>query len=210
MTTNPPPPAKRAAVHAQALAAAALLAYPAASLYAGDLRYVFTYSDPFTQAAGVLTAHDNRNGTIAAIAGTLNVSSGSLIGRYSLVENLTGAAVVLSPMNRFYYDDLLFLSSPNTLDFYGLLFYDSEREINIRRSCGTGLYSLWSAGGPGSNTGSDAGIFTLTRADATPSSAPPAPPSPPAPATGTRVPGPGVPVALAGAGMVLMSRRRRR
>ena len=197
------PTARHTTLAAQAFAAAALLLLPASTLCAADMHFSFSYSDPITQAAGVLTARDNRNGTISAFAGTLYVWAGPLAGSYSLLENLTGAAVVLSPMRWFRYDDVLFPGAPALLDVYGLLFADSVREINIGRNRSGPGYSLSSAEAIGYNYRGDSSAFTLTRTDFT-TPPKPAPPPPPPP-----VPGPGVPGMLAGAGMMLTARRRR-
>lgn len=189
-------PGVRTALCTQALAAAALALVPTSTLYAADLHFSFTYSDPITQAAGILSAHDNGNGTASAFGGTLNVTSGSLVGSYALLANPSGTAAAYSPMGRFIFDDVLFPSTPATLDVYGLLFADNVREINIWGNGGGQPYSLWSAQGGGYNYSSDSGVFTLTRTDEVE-------------VAGSRVPGPGVPVVLAGAGMMLFSRRRR-
>ncbi len=196
IASQPPKPTLQGrSLFTRAAAAAALLLVPASTLCAADLRYSFTYSDPISQATGVLTAHDNRNGTISAVAGTLYVVAGPLLGTYALLENLTGAAVVYSPMRWFLYDDLPFPSAPAKFDIYGLLFADGAREINIGRNRSGPGYSLRSAQADRREYGSDAGTLTFTSSDVG--------------ARGLPVPGAGVPVVLAGAGMMLWARRRR-
>lgn len=200
IASQPPQPTfHRRSLGTRAAAAAALLLVPASTLCAADLRYSFTYSDPITQATGVLTAHDNRNGTISAVAGTLSVFAGPLLGTYALLENLTGAAVVYSPMRWFLYDDLLFPSAPAKFDIYGLLFADSAREINLGRNRSGPGYSLRSAQADRREYSGDSGTLTFTSGDLAAKGSP----------VPVSVPGPGVPVVLAGAGIMLWARRRR-
>jgi uncharacterized protein (TIGR03382 family) len=170
------------------LAAAVALAALAAPALAEDSVFTFTYSDPITLATGSVLASDNGDGSFTAYSGTLTITGTTFDGVYSLWENPTAPAPAYSPTGMFIIDNQVFPGTSSMIDWYGLLFTDGLREVNLWGNGEGNPWSLWSSAGSSYDYSSDAGTVEYTQ--------------------GPAVPAPGA-LALAGTGMLLVVRRRK-
>ncbi len=171
-------------ITAAALAAAAL----ASPALADDNVFNFTYSDPVTLAHGSVVASSNGDGSYTAYSGTLTITGTSFDGVYSLWQNPVAPSYTTSPSGRFLIDNQVLPSTSSLFTWYGLLFTNGAREVNLWGNGDGNPLSLWSSPGSSYDHSSDSGVLTDVVVQPVPSV--------------------GAPIALASAGLLVMRRRR--
>jgi PEP-CTERM motif len=97
--------------------------------YGVDPLFSFSYSDGTNSANALLTTISIGTNKFLATSGTLNVTAGGAKGTYSLFAG--GPGQTTSPLDSFYYDDVIYQGSNPFLDIDGLLFVGHGLEINI-------------------------------------------------------------------------------
>jgi hypothetical protein len=91
--------------------------------------FSFTYQGDLNNATGVVQAQDLGNGQFLATSGTLNVSTGEMIGTFDLIPG--GPVSFLSPTGTFLVDNVIEPNSASVFTYGGLLFGAFNQEINI-------------------------------------------------------------------------------
>lgn len=147
--------------------------------------FAFTFIGATCRAEGLVTAVSSGTGSFLASAGSLTVTSGGAAGSYDLFQNANGASPIISPSGFFIFDDQIVPGAGQPINWYGLLFTGGGAEINIWGNKDGQTYTFYSHG-PNGNI-QDIGQFTLTA-----------------------VPAPGgvAMLAMAGAGLAAVRRRR--
>jgi hypothetical protein len=153
------------------LAVLAVVLGGVAQLNAGS--YTFTFNDGQGDVgSGTLTAVPDGlgDGGLLATSGSLDVTSGSFAGIYSLLP--AGPAPFLSPMGYFIADNVIYpngndstlngygVPNPTYLDYAGLLFRNGSTEVNL---FGNGNSNYATMAAPPAYEGAGSGAsFTLT------------------------------------------------
>lgn len=128
--------------------------------------YSFTVDSGSNVGSGFLDIDE----TGLATSGSLTMTSGSVIGEYSLFSGVPSSK--LSPFGAFLYDNMTYNGSSLELDWYGLLFTGNGLEINIWGNGNGNPNSFWASNGNSYVVKSNAASFTAVETGALPASVP--------------------------------------
>ncbi len=136
--------------------------------------FIFSYSGDSISGSGSLDATFNSGADayIAESGSTTVTVNGINLGNFTLITDPIAPTYATSPMDRFYYNDALYLNGPR-VDYWGLLFSDNTTELNIWNNGNYPLYSAWlgtQSGWPSQNND-----VSFTAQDPTPPSTVPEP-----------------------------------
>jgi hypothetical protein len=119
--------------------------------------YSFTVDSGSNVGSGFLDTDE----TGLATSGSLTMTSGSIIGEYSLFSNVPTSK--LSPFGKFLYNNMTYNGSSLELDWYGLLFTGNGLEINIWGNGEGNPNSFWASNGTSYIVRSNLASFTAAQ-----------------------------------------------